>query len=162
MINVNELSKDSLVWIEHETNLFSIARIVELLKESATVTVLYNNFHGIPTNFKPGTEHSVKYKHIHGITIRDFILRMIGFVDADKKGWQLMYYYGDMKLLYRHDKAKNYPSFRLMSDYQKTFTRISCGEIHRLQNIMRFLTEDMEFKFNANYYKQNGTEERYL
>lgn len=161
-MNISELSKGSLVRISHEGNLKSLARIIEICKGSAMVEVLENRFEGFPTNFKLGTEHSVEYRYITGVAIEEDILRKIGFVDADKKGWQLMYYYGDMKLLYRHDKAKNYPSFRLMSDYQKTFTRISCGEIHRLQNIMRFLTEDMEFKFNANYYKQNGTEERYL
>ena len=147
MINVRELSIGSLVMVIHELNCQSIAEIAELHKESATVVIRENIFDGVPTNFKPGSEHEVKYEHISGLRIRDFILQNIGFVISDKKGWQRMFYYGDMKLLYRHDNKRNYASFRFMSDCQKTFVRISCGYVHRLQNIMRFLTEDMEFKY---------------
>ncbi len=161
MINVKELSKESLVMVEHERSMFSFASIDEILETSAKVTILENNFDGIPTNFKPGTKHYVEYGQIHGIAIHPWILQKIGFVDADKKGWELMYYYGGMKLLYRLNKAKSYPSFRFMSDYKKSYIDISCGEVHRLQNIMRFLTEDLEFKYDSNY-GHNRTEQKTL
>lgn len=161
MINVRELSIGSLVMVRHEQNTCSIAEVTELHKVSATVIIRENMFDGIPTNFKEGTEHEVKYEYIGGLAIRDFILQNLGFVLSDKKGWQLMYYYGDMKLLYRHDKKRDYASFRFMSDYQKTFVRISCNQVHRLQNIMRFLTEDMEFKYTS-ILEKYGTDKRDL
>lgn len=148
MDNIRELSIGSIIMVRHENNLFSIAQIEELLQTKATVTILENNFDGFVTNFKPGTVHRVEYDNICGLAIRDMILRDVGFVEADKNGWQLMFYYGDMKLLYRHDKRRGCASFRFMSDFQKIFVRISCHTLHQLQNIMRFLTDGLEFKYN--------------
>lgn len=147
-MKIRELSKGSIIMIKHENDLSSIAQVEEILYTKATVTILNNLFDGFQTNFKPGTIHRVDYSNIRGLSISPVILRDMEFVEADKKGWQLMYYYGDMKLLYRHDKRRNCASFRFMSDYQKTFVRISCHEIHQLQNIMRFLTDDLEFKYS--------------
>ena len=84
-------------------------------------------------------------------------LRHLGFVPADRKGWQLMYYYGDMKLLYRYDKTHHRGSFRYMSEYARTYVRLSCFHIHQLQNIMRFLTEDLEFEYQQEI-SDNGTQ----
>ena len=146
-MKIRELSKGSIVIIKHENDLSSIAQVEEILFTKATITILDNLFDGFQTNFKPGTIHRVEFGNIRGLTISSAILKHMEFVEADKKGWQLMYYYGDMKLLYRHDIRRGCASFRFMSDYNKTFVRISCHEIHQLQNIMRFLTEDLEFKY---------------
>lgn len=146
-MNIRELSKGSIVIIKHENDLSSIAQVEEILFTKATITILDNLFDGFQTKFKPGTIHGVEFVNIRGLTISSAILKNMEFVEADKKGWQLMYYYGDMKLLYRHDIRRGCANFRFMSDYNKTFVRISCHEIHQLQNIMRFLTEDLEFKY---------------
>lgn len=68
-----------------------------------------------------------------------------------------MYYYGDMKLLYRYDKTHHRGSFRYMSEYARTYVRLSCFHIHQLQNIMRFLTEDLEFEYQQEI-SDNGTQ----
>ena len=148
-MKIREFSKGSIIIVKHESDLSSIAQVEEILCTKATVTILNNLFDGFQTNFKPGTIHRIEYTNIRGLSISPVVLKEIGFVEADKKGWQLMYYYGDMKLLYRHDKRRNCASFRFMSDYQKAFVRISCHEIHQLQNIMRFLTDDLEFKYSS-------------
>lgn len=58
------------------------------------------------------------------------------------------------KLLYRHNKAQNRASFRFMSDFTKTYTRISCYCVHELQTIMRFLTGgELEFEYKTTLYE---------
>ena len=114
----------------------------------------------VPDNirrFIVGKMHHFKLSRIEGIFIDDYSLRHFGFLPADKSGWQLMYYFGDMKLLYRHNKAQNRASFRFMSDFTKTYTRISCYCVHELQTIMRFLTGgELEFDYKENCDGRNN------
>lgn len=110
--------------------------------------------------FTIGKQHRFKHHRVEGIDIDGFHLQRMDFVPADRTGWQLMYYYGDMKLLYRHDKNRRIASFRFMSDYTKNYTRINCNQIHQLQNIMRFLTNDLEFEYYQANKQKNGTDEK--
>lgn len=106
--------------------------------------------------FVVGKLHHFKLFRIEGILIDDFRLRHLGFLPADKSGWQLMYYFGDMILLYRYNKNRKIASFRFMSDFTKSYTRITCHFLHDLQTIMRFLTGgELEFEYtNTTNYEQ--------
>ena len=106
-----------------------------------------------------GRVQRFKMDNIGGIPVRDWILRRLDFVESDRKGWQLMYYYGDMIILYRHNNANRCASFRLMSDFTKSYTRISCRYIHQLQNIMRFLVDGLEFEYQDIKTKDYGAEQ---
>lgn len=106
------------------------------------------------SRFVVGKLHHFKLSRIEGILIDDLSLRHLGFVSSDKACWQLIYYFGDMKLLYRHDKNRKASSFRFMSDFSKNYTRISCHFLHDLQTIMRFLTGgELEFDYKATMYE---------
>lgn len=100
--------------------------------------------------FVIGKLHHFKLCRIEGIFIDNFHLMNLGFVPADKSGWQLMYSFGDMKLLYRYNISDRLASFRFMSDYVKGYTRITCIFVHELQSVIRFLTGgELEFEYSA-------------
>lgn len=106
------------------------------------------------SRFVVGKLHHFKLSRIEGIFIDDLSLRHLGFVPADKSGWQLMYYFGDMKLLHRYNKNRKSASFRFMSDFTKFYTRIFCHYLHELQTIMRFLTGgELEFDYKTTMYE---------
>lgn len=100
--------------------------------------------------FVIGKLHHFKLFRIEGIFIDNFHLMNLGFVPADKSGWQLMYSFGDMKLLYRYNISDRLASFRFMSDYVKGYTRITCIFVHELQSVIRFLTGgELEFEYSV-------------
>ena len=98
-----------------------------------------------------------KHDKVGGMPITGDILRHLGFIESDERAWKLVYYFGDMRLYWKHDKRKRYSIFKFQPDFtQKRWTRIECAYIHSLQNIMRFLTGgELEF-----FYK-SGKEEQY-
>lgn len=135
--------------------------VVQLVSvNAATVAaVILMDFDVTPDpDYVIGRIQSFPTSSLYGLPVREWILERLDFVPADRKGWQLMFYYGDMKLLYRHDNRKCCGSFRFMSDYRKGYVSITCRFIHQLQNIMRFLTEDLEFEYQENYHGRKEVE----
>lgn len=99
-----------------------------------------------------GTTRTYPIGRINAHEIMVHILKAIGFIESDERSWKLMYYCGDMRLYWKYDVRKRYSTFKFKPDFtQKQWVRIECRHIHKLQNIMRFLTDgEMEFKYNNN------------
>lgn len=150
MVNVREIPVGSFLRVNLGKDGLMLIQVAEVLRDKIGGIVLNKVLVPDRLDYTVGKIHYFPLKQVEGIDIDVFNLLHLGFVTADKKGWQLMYYYGDMKLLYRYDKAHHRGSFRYMSEYVKTFIRLSCYQIHQLQNIMRYLTDDLEFEYQPN------------
>lgn len=97
-----------------------------------------------------GTLPTFQYEECLPVECDADSLSRIGFVESDEKGWLLVYYFGDMKLLYRQDRSKGFARFRFKAASSKRYWSLSCYYIHELQNIMNFLTGG-EMKFSYGY-----------
>lgn len=154
-MNIHELSIGSYVMVNLGRYGLLTGMVGEITSRQLGIFIIEKTL--VPerlSRFVVGKLHHFKLSRIEGIFIDDLSLRHLGFVPSDKTGWQLMYYFGDMKLLYRHNKAQNRASFRFMSDFTKTYTRISCYCVHELQTIMRFLTGgELEFDYKTTMYE---------
>jgi len=157
-MNIRELSVGSFVRVNLDRYGFLTGMVGEIGRRQLGVFIIEKTL--VPASlrrFTIGKLHHFKHSRIEGIAIDMFSLSRMDFVPADKTGWQLMYYFGDMMLLYRHNKAQNRASFRFMSDFTKTYTRISCYCVHELQTIMRFLTGgELEFDYKENCDGRNN------
>ena len=149
-MNIRELSVGSFVRVNLGRYGLLTGMVGENGRRQMGVFIIENTL--VPDSlrrFTIGKLHHFKHSRIEGIAIDMFSLSRMDFVPADKTGWQLMYYFGDMKLLYRYNKNRKSVSFRFMSDFTKIYTRISCHYLHELQTIMRFLTGgELEFNYN--------------
>lgn len=158
MVNIREISVGSIVRVNLGRYGLLTCQVAEITATRIGVIVLEKILvTDLTRRFLIGKIHRFKHFRFEGVNADDMTLRHLGFVPADRKGWQLMYYYGDMKLLYRYDKTHHRGSFRYMSEYARTYVRLSCFYIHQLQNIMRFLTEDLEFEYQQEI-SDNGTQ----
>lgn len=143
-MNKKELSIGSIIRAyDPYLNLVLPHEVKELLDEGCNLRCL------IPAVRIKGEVTS--YDEVCGLLINGDVLTKLGFVVSDKKGWKMMYYFGDMRLYWKYDKRKCYSTFKFMPDFtQKPWTRIECAFVHSLQNIMRFLTGgEMEFTYQT-------------
>ena len=149
-MNIHELSIGSYVMVNLGRYGLLTGMVGEITSRQLGIFIIEKTL--VPDSlcrFVVGKLHHFKLSRIEGIFIDDLSLLHLDFVPSGKAGWQLMYYFGDMKLLYRYNKNRKSASFRFMSDFTKTYTRISCHYLHELQAIMRFLTGgELEFNYN--------------
>ena len=149
-MNIHELSIGSYVMVNLGRYGLLTGMVGEITSRQLGIFIIEKTL--VPdslSRFVVGKLHHFKLSRIEGIFIDDLSLLHLDFVPSGKAGWQLMYYFGDMKLLYRYNKNCKSVSFRFMSDFTKIYTRISCHYLHQLQAIMRFLTGgELEFNYN--------------
>ena len=159
-MNIRELSVGSYVkyWLPEEKKEL-VVQVTAIVPDTIKGVVCCDLAVHPDPDYAVGLVQRFKMDNIGGINVRDWILRRLGFVESDRKGWQLMYYYGDMIILYRQNNANRCASFRLMSGFTKSYTRISCRYIHQMQNIMRFLVDGLEFEYQDIKIKDYGTEQ---
>ena len=135
-MNIHELSLGSFVKVNLRIGIIS-CQVTGINEEKITVKVLDNFGNG---SFSIGEECSFFHGYVTQWDIDKETLMSLGFIESDKKGWDLLYWFGDIKLYYRYDVRNDTARFRMTSIYQKRFTSIECHGVHRLQNIMLFLT----------------------
>lgn len=153
-MNISELSVGSYILVTLGRYGSLIAQVVEIGRKQLGVMAVRHSHFDSPVTFTIGKIYHFKHSRIIGFDINSYMLVHFGFIPANKKGWSMVYYFGDMMLLYRFDKKKMQTTFRFMSPFSKKYTNIDCHYIHNLQSIMRFLTGgELVFEFNETSFE---------
>lgn len=140
MINKKDISISSIVLGLISRKYAAVCEVLEAYQGGCKVRILRIAPCGRDDDFIVGTEPTFEYECCCGLVCNEENLRSLGFIDSDEKGWSLMYYFGDMKLLYHQDRRMSLARFRFKSSFVKRYVSISCHHVHELQNIMKFLT----------------------
>ena len=155
MVNIKEISIGSFVEVLLSSANVLFCQVVEILRDNRVgVLILHKTLSKVDMEYGIGTIAVFNHFRLYGVTVSARDLRQIGFTDSDERGWELVYWFGDMKLLYRLNRQRDVGSFRFKTPYRKSYTAISCRKIHELQNIMWFLTGgELEFEYVRNEKK---------
>ena len=154
MIDKTETPIGSIIKARLTEGHYLICEVVETYASSCMAMVVECRPSGEHDDKIIGTLPRLEYDVCHGVECDSESLSRIGFVESDEKGWLLVYYFGDMKLLYRHDRSKGFARFRFKSSYSTRYVGFSCYFIHELQNMIHFLTGG-ELKFSYGYSEEN-------
>lgn len=142
MDNIREISIGSIVTMREETTTLKRYEVLGISVNGEVELHELGNLKRFCTNIN----------NIEGAWIHTDALRYMGFVESDEKAWQLMYYFGDMRVYFKFDKRLRHARFKFKPDFtQKQWVRIDCRFIHQLQNVIRFLTGgELEFEYRSN------------
>ena len=145
MNNIRKLSIGSIVLMQEQNR---IIRHFEVTQVSSNGEVELQELFGEHKRF------CTDIKNIEGAFLHAEILKKIGFIESDEKAWQLMYYFGDMRVYFKFDKRLRHSRFKFKPEFtQKQWVRIDCLFVHQLQNVMRFLTGgELEFEYRTDEY----------
>ena len=149
MVNIRELSVGSFVTVNVGIIRYFV-QVAEILRNNRVSVIWLEPAHD-SEDYIVGKIYVFPLEQVFGVSFSQTDMERFGFTESDEKGWQKVYWFGiDMKLLYRYDKRNMIGSFRFKTDYRKGYVRISCHQVHQLQNIMRFLTGgELEFEFKT-------------
>lgn len=149
MLNKKETPIGSIIRCHLSDKVHAICEVIETY-ESGCKCRIVDICPGSESDGKMlGTEPTIEYECCMGVICCLDNMRHVGFISSDERGWRLMYYFGDMKLLYRYDNRSHLARFRFKPSGVRRYVSISCRYVHELQNIMKFLTGcEMEFTWS--------------